>query len=159
MQLILVNLLQHPDAASSSPTARPWGRDENCCWCRGGHSTLTVATELVVSVKTTTLITVLRAASGTTNILPVYVREEKWAIVHRVVYGKGSKIECAIVLCTRPLEIEVCERNVLSGSRVRSTLTHPRSETSVLIDLMTKSAKKLVVQGWSGLPKNWIAWY
>ena len=103
-----------------------------------------MATELVVSTKTTTVITVLLSAA--TNILFVYVREEEWAIVHRVVYGKGSKIECAIVLCTRPLEIEVCERNVVSGSRVRSTLTHPRSQASVLIDLMTKSAKKLVVQ-------------
>ena len=29
---------------------------------------------------------------------------------------------------------------------MRSTLTHPRSEASVLIDLTTKSAKKFVVQ-------------
>ena len=57
-------------------------------------------------LKTTTLITVL-PASAATNTLHVYVREEKWAIVHRVVCGKESQIECAIVLCTRPLEIEV----------------------------------------------------
>ena len=47
-----------------------------------------------------------------------YVREEKWTIVYRVDDGKGSKTECAIILCTAP----------------------------VLVDLTTKSAKKLVVE-------------
>ena len=41
------------------------------------------------------------------------------AVVYReVVDGKESKTECAIVLSSHPLEIDVCERNVLSGFRV-----------------------------------------
>ena len=51
----------------------------------------------------------------------VYVRGEMWAIVYRVV-GTESKTECAIVLYSYPLEIEVCERNLLSGPRVHSAL-------------------------------------
>ena len=46
-----------------------WGRDGNSCWCRSGHSPLNVATELVVSLKTTTLFTVLLAASAAVAIL------------------------------------------------------------------------------------------
>ena len=68
-----------------------------------------------------------------------------WAVVYRdVVDGKESKTECAIVLRALPLEIQVCERNVLSGFRVESSI--PESVASVLIDLMTKSAKKLMVE-------------
>ena len=35
---------------------------------------------------------------------------------------KEGKTECPIVLRARPLEIEVCERNVLSGFRVHSSI-------------------------------------
>ena len=75
----------------------------------------------------------------------IYVSEEEWTVVYRnVVDGKASKTECAIVLRTHPLEIEVCERNVLSGFRVHSSI--PKSEGSVLIDLTIKAAKKLMVE-------------
>ena len=43
-----------------------------------------------------------------------------------------------------PLEVEACERNVLSGFRAHSNIS--KSEASVLIDLETKSVKKLVVE-------------
>ena len=39
----------------------------------------------------------------------------------------------------------VCEWNVLSEFRVHSALSFPKSEASVLIDLMTKSVMQLVV--------------
>ena len=72
----------------------------------------------------------------------IYVSKEEWTVVYRdVVDGKESKTECAIILRAHPLEIEVCERNVLSGFRVHSSI--PKSEASVLIDLTTKSAKKI----------------
>ena len=64
---------------------------------------------------------------GHTNLLHVYVWEEEWAIVYReVVDGKECKIECAIVLYSHPLEIEICERIVLSRSRVHSALKPPQ---------------------------------
>ena len=86
-----------------------------------------------------------RRLSSTGRTQHVYVREEEWAVVYRdVVDGKESKTECAIVLRAHPLEIEVCERNVLSGFRVHSSIS--KSEASVLIDLTIKSAKKLVVE-------------
>ena len=58
--------------------------------------------------------------------------------------AKKAKTECAIVLRAHPLEIEVCERNVLSGFRVHSSI--PKLEASVLVDLTIKSAKKLMVE-------------
>ena len=106
------------DTASSSTTARPCGRDGNSCWCRSGHSPLNVATELVVSLETTTV----HRAAGCVCRDAVYVCKEKWAVVYRGVDGEESRTECAIVLCTHALEIEECERNMLSGSRVHSTL-------------------------------------
>ena len=75
----------------------------------------------------------------------IYVSEEEWTIVYRdVVDGKERETECTIVLRAQPLEIEVCERNVLSGFRVHSSI--PKSEASVLIDLTIKSAKKLMFE-------------
>ena len=78
----------------------------------------TVTAELVVSLKTTTLITVLLAAFAATAVSSARKSE---AIVHRVADGKVSKTECAIILCTHSLEIEACERNVLSGSSALCT--------------------------------------
>ena len=49
-----------------------WGRDGSSCWCRSGHSPLTVASELVVSLKNhhtaynVSLFTVLLAATAAT---------------------------------------------------------------------------------------------
>ena len=131
---------EHPDAASSSPIARSCllrGRDENSCWCRSGHSPLTVATELVVSSKTTTLITVLLRLPRPTHCTFTSRRKVGDSPSSRLWKRKQT---------AHPLEIEVCERNVLSGSRVRSTLKHLQSEASVLIDLTTTAAKKLVVE-------------
>ena len=96
--------------------------DENSCCCRSGHSPLTVAMELVVSLKTTNTD---HGVAGCVCRACVYVREAKWAIVYPVVDGKESKTECTFILCTHALEIEACERNVLSGSRVPSALVHP----------------------------------
>ena len=86
-----------------------------------------------------------RKLSSTGSTQHFYVKEEEWTVVYRDdVDGKENKTECAIVLHAHTLEIEVCERNVLNGFRVHSSI--PKSETSVLIDLTTKSAKNLVVQ-------------
>jgi hypothetical protein len=86
-----------------------------------------------------------RKLSSTGSTQHVYVREEEWEVVYRdVIDGKESQTECAIVLRGHPVEIEICERNVLSGFRVHSSI--PKSEASVLIDLTIKSAKKLVVE-------------
>ena len=65
-------------------------------------------------------------AAGCVCRVCVYVREEKWAIVYRVVDKKESKTECAIILCTHSLEIKVRERNVLSGSRAHSAFNQKR---------------------------------
>ena len=101
-----------------------WGRDGNSCW----------SSELVVSLKTTTLITVcwLRLL----RLLFIHA-----AVVYRVVDGKESKTECGIILCALPLEIEVCERNVLLDSECTQHSCIPKSEAPVLVDLMTKSAE------------------
>ena len=48
------------------------------------------------------------------------------------------------MLRTHPLEIEVCERSALSGFWVQSCFL--KSENSVLIDLTTKSTKKLMAE-------------
>ena len=45
---------------------------------------------------------------------------------------------------TRTLEVEICESKVLSGFRAHSDIS--TSEASVLIDLKTRSVKKLVVE-------------
>ena len=57
---------------------------------------------------------------------------------------KGGPIHCTIVLRESPLEVEVCESKVLSGFRAHSDIS--KSEASVLIDLETRSVKKLVVE-------------
>ena len=76
-----------------------------------------------------------------TNTLHVYVREKEWTVVYReVVDGKESKID----LCAHPLEIEACERNVLSGPECTQHSSIPKSEAPVLVDLMTKLALKLL---------------
>ena len=52
----------------------------------------------------------------------VYVKEEEWEIVYRVVRNiKENETECAIILRGLFLEFEVCERNVLNRFRL-----HPR---------------------------------
>ena len=48
---------------------------------------------------------------------------------------KGGQTQCATVLRGHPLEVEVCERKVLSGFRAPA-----------LIDCATRSVKKLVVE-------------
>ena len=57
---------------------------------------------------------------------------------------EGGPNQCATVLRGHPLEVEACGRSVLSGLRVHSSIS--KSEVSVLIDLETKSVKKLVVE-------------
>ena len=78
--------------------------------------------------KSTTLITVLRAASAAaakpTHCTFSSGRKSGRLFIEKSLMGKESKTECTIVLCTHPLEIEVFERNVLSGSRVHSALKH-----------------------------------
>ena len=72
-------------------------------------------------------------------------REEEWEVVYRDVNdGKESETECAISLRGHPMEIEVCERNLRSGFRLHARIA--KSEASVLFKLMTKSARKLVVE-------------
>ena len=75
--------------------------------------------------KTTTLLTVLLVASAATA--EVVYRE--------VVDGKKVKLTRS-ALRIHPLEIEACERNVLSGSRVHSALKPPhfRGVSSVWSD-------------------------
>ena len=86
-----------------------------------------------------------RKFSSTWSRQHVHVREEEWAVVYRdVVDGKESKTECVIVLRAQSWEIEMCDRNELSGFRAHPSI--PKSETSVLTDLMTKSVKKLMVE-------------
>ena len=57
---------------------------------------------------------------------------------------EGGLNQCATVLRGHPLEVEACGSSVLSGFRVHSSIS--KSEVSVLIDLETKSVKKLVVE-------------
>ena len=110
------------DAASSSLLARPCflrRRDVSSCACRSGHSPFTVATGVVVPAKPPCCSSCC------------WLRLPRMPIQHAVIYrevvdGKESQTERAIVLCAHPLEFEVCERNVLSGSRVHSTLKHPQ---------------------------------
>ena len=60
--------------------------------------------------------------------------------------AKEKQISCAIVLCTYPLEIEVCEREC--AQRTPSALSTQASpnQRRHSVDLTTKSAKKLVVE-------------
>ena len=55
-----------------------------------------------------------------------------------------NQTECAVLLRRHPFQIEVCERNVLSKLRVFSHI--PKSEPLVLIDLTTKSVKKVIIE-------------
>ena len=72
-------------------------------------------------------------------LLLVYVWEEEWAIVYRVVDGKERKTEYAIVLYSYPLEIEVCERNLLSGSRLHPALKKLAVEPPATVGLSLRS--------------------
>ena len=81
----------------------------------------------------------------------VFVREEKWAVVHRVVDGEENKTECGIVLFSYPLEIEVCERNLLRGSRVHSALKKLAVEPPATVTLSLCS-QLLFVMSLSTLP-------
>ena len=55
-----------------------------------------------------------------------------------------GKTEYAIILRARSMAIEVCERKVPSGFRAHSSIS--KSKASVLPDMTTKSAKKLMVE-------------
>ena len=57
-----------------------------------------------------------------------YVSKEEWTVAYRDVVD--AKTECAIILRAHPLEIEVCERNVLSGFRVHSSIPKIRGVSS-----------------------------
>merc|ERR1712174_84675 len=70
----------------------------------------------------------------------VYVNEHVNEIVFRdLVDGKEQKTERAIVLRDHPLEMEICERNIHSGFRVRSEMTKKAAKT--LMDNFVDSAK------------------
>ena len=55
-------------------------------------------------------------------------------------------LNALFVLCTHPSEIEVCQRNVLSGSGVHSALMHSHFRGASSVDLMTKLTEKLLVE-------------
>ena len=55
-----------------------------------------------------------------------------------------NKVQPVVELGLHSFSIEACERNVLSGFRVHSSIT--KSEASALIDFTTRSAKKLMVE-------------
>ena len=71
---------------------------------------------------------------------------QSWKLSVDVIYSCGqhlNKVQPVIRLDFHSSSVEVCERNVLSGFRVHSSVT--KSEVSALIDLTTRSAKKLMV--------------
>ena len=119
------------------PSCSFGGRDVSSCARRSGHSPTSSRPSFTGGPhKTTTLITVLLAAFAATA-----------AVVYReVVDGKESKTECAIVLYTHPLEIEACDRNVLSDSECILHSSILKTEAPVTVDLTTRSAKKFVVE-------------
>ena len=82
-----------------------------------------------------------RWLSSTRSILHVYVRDESGRLFIEVSSMEEGKTECAII-CAHFQPIEVCERNVLYGSRAYSSI--PKSEASVLFVLTTKSVKILL---------------
>ena len=88
-----------------------WG---NSCWCRSGHSPPWLRSWWSPWKKQ---FTVLAASAATAIPTRSSYRE--------TVDGKESKIECAIVLYSHPLEIEVCERNVLSARVHSATQASP----------------------------------
>ena len=120
------------NTASSSSIARPWGRDGNSCWCRSGHSPLTVAAESVVSLKNHH--TDHRVAGCNCRDC-VCVREDMWAVVYRVVDGTECKTECAIVLYSDPLEIEVCEGVCLADPECTLRLKKMVGEPPAIVGL------------------------
>ena len=66
--------------------------------------------------------------SSTGTLLHVYVQEEKWEVVYRVVHnGKESELECAIILHELSFADRGAQRNVRSAFRL-----HPRIATSCL---------------------------
>ena len=71
--------------------------------------------------KITTLIIVLLAASAATAFPSR--RKSGLLFIDKALWIRKQN-SCAIVLCAHPMEIEACERNVLSGSRVRSAVKH-----------------------------------
>ena len=75
----------------------------------GFRSVATARAQFPVTDATSTL----KGSSRVGNTLHVYVQEEEWEVVYRVVNnGKESETECAIILRGLSLEFEVCERNV-----------------------------------------------
>ena len=77
----------------------------------------------------TTLITMLLAASAATA-KPAHStftsgRKSGRMFIEKSLMEKIAKLNAQIVRCAHPLEIEVCETNVLCGSRVHSALKHP----------------------------------
>ena len=66
------------------------------------------------------------------------------ATVGLALLDKRAKLYAPSFCAAHPLEIEVCDRNVLREFREHSSI--PKSEATVLIGLTTKSATKLMVE-------------
>ena len=74
-----------------------------------------------------------RKLSSMGNTLLVYVEDEQWEFISRIVIeGKGSETERAIILREHPLEFEVCRGNARSGFRLHQRIA--KSEASILIE-------------------------
>ena len=118
-----------------------WGRDGNSCWCRSGHSQLTVATELVVSLKNHH--TDHRAAGCVCCDCKTYTQE---LLIEKPLMEKKAKLNaplfCTHIRWTSRFANRMCsvDPECIQHSRF------PKSEASVLFDLTTKSVKKLVIE-------------
>ena len=122
------------DAVSSSPIARPGAAMESPAGA-GMDSPFNVATELVVSLKTTTLFTVLLAASA------ILTRSSCSSLME-----KKAKL-IAPLFCTHILWKSRSANGMCSvDPECTQHSSFTQSETSVLFDLTTKSVKKLVIE-------------
>ena len=78
----------------------------------------------------------------------VHVKEEEWEVICRLVHDGKERDVFSIIVHGHSLEIEVCKRNVRSGTRPHSRIS--RSEASFLFEFFllffVKAAKKLVVE-------------
>ena len=114
---------------------------ENSCWCRSGHSPLTVAAELVVSLKTTTLITVLLAAATAFTS-----KRKSGQLFIVLLMEKKAKLNAPLFSTRIRWRLRVCEGICSADPDCTQHSSIPKSEASVLFDLTTKSVKKLVVE-------------